>query len=50
MLYEVITEAASLLVRFDYGVDKGREKVRSAPFSRDPFWSPWGGYYRNNFV
>ncbi len=38
-------EAASLLVRFDYGVDKGREKVRSAPFSRDPFWSPWGGYY-----
>lgn len=40
-------EAASLLVRFDYGVDKGREKVsRSAGFYRDPFYSPWYGYSR----
>lgn len=46
-------EQATLLVRFDYGVDKGRERVRSAPVA-DPFWSPWygrgrwggmGGYY-----
>ena len=38
--------SASLLVRFDYGVDKGRERVRSTGF-RDPFWGPWyGGYGR----
>jgi hypothetical protein len=41
-------ETASLLVRFDYGIDKGREKVRSTGF-HDPFYSPWygyrGGYY-----
>lgn len=35
---------ANLLVRFDYGVDKGRERVRSTGFARDPFWSPWYGY------
>jgi hypothetical protein len=34
---------ADMIVRFDYGVDKGREKVvRTA--SRDPFWNPWYGY------
>lgn len=33
---------AQLVVRFDYGVDKGRERVRSTGFS-DPFWSPWYG-------
>lgn len=36
-------ETANLLVRFDYGVDKGRDKVRSTGFS-DPFWGPWYGY------
>lgn len=36
-------EAASLLVRFDYGVDKGRERVRSSGF-HDPFYDPWYGY------
>ncbi|MDG5751577.1 DUF4136 domain-containing protein [Qipengyuania sp. XHP0211] len=36
-------EAASLLVRFDYGVDNGRERVRSTGF-RDPFYDPWYGY------
>jgi len=35
-------ETADLLVRFDYEVDKGREKIRSTGFS-DPFWSPWYG-------
>lgn len=35
---------ATLLVRFDYGVDNGRERVRSTGYSRDPFWSPWYGY------
>ena len=42
-------ETASLLVRFDYGVDKGREKVRSTGFQHDPFYSPWYGYGRNYF-
>jgi len=45
-------EAASLLVRFDYNIDKGREKVRSTGFA-DPFYSPWYGYgrpfYRSRF-
>ena len=36
---------ATLIVRFDYGVDKGRERVRSTGFQRDPFWSPWYGYH-----
>ena len=39
-------ENASLLVRFDYGVDQGRERVRSTGFYRDPFFDPWYGYSR----
>ena len=36
---------ADLLVRFDYGVDNGRERVRSTGFGyRDPFYSSWYGY------
>ena len=35
---------ATLLVRFDYGVDQGRERIRSTGFARDPFFSPWYGY------
>ena len=42
-------ETASLLVRFDYGVDKGREKVRSTGFQHDPFYSPWYGYGRRGY-
>jgi len=38
-------ESASLLVRFDYGVDNGRERVRSTGFG-DPFYRPWYGYSR----
>ena len=34
---------ATLLVRFDYGVDNGREKVESTGFY-DPFYRPWYGY------
>ena len=40
-------EQASLLVRFDYGVDNGRERVRTTGFGTpfaDPFYSPWYGY------
>ena len=43
-------ESATLLVRFDYGVDQGRERVRStglsSGFYRDPFFDPWYGYGR----
>ena len=35
---------ATLLVRFDYGVDNGRERIQGSGFSRDPFFSPWYGY------
>ena len=35
---------ADLLVRFDYGVDTGRERVRSRPGFRDPWYSGWYGY------
>lgn len=42
-------EEATLLVRFDYSVDKGREKIRTTGFYDpfyDPFWDPWyRGYY-----
>jgi len=36
--------SAQLVVRFDYGVDNGRERVRSTPGFRDPFYSSWYGY------
>ena len=36
-------DAATLLVRFDYGVDNGRERVRSTGYS-DPFWNSWYSY------
>ncbi|MBX9645292.1 MAG: DUF4136 domain-containing protein [Novosphingobium sp.] len=34
---------ADMVVRFDYGVDKGREKVRSTGYV-SPFWNPWYGW------
>jgi hypothetical protein len=37
------TADAQLLVRFDYGVDTGRERVRSTGMS-DPLWGSWYGY------
>lgn len=38
-------ESADLLVRFDYGVDNGRERIRTdhAGFV-DPYWGPWGRF------
>ncbi|MFA7602160.1 MAG: DUF4136 domain-containing protein [Novosphingobium sp.] len=44
--YALVAEPANatLVVRFDYGVDKGRERIRSTGFSRDPFWGSWYGY------
>lgn len=38
-----VAETANLLVRFDYGVDDGRERLRSTGFS-DPFYNSWYGY------
>lgn len=35
-------ESADLIVRFDYGVDQGRDRVRTTGY-RDPFWDPWYG-------
>lgn len=32
---------ANLVVKFDYGVDRGRERVTSSPGFYDPFWGPW---------
>lgn len=41
-------ENATMLVRFDYGVDTGRERITTRPgFGygyRDPFYSPWHSY------
>ena len=41
---------AAMLVRLDYGVDRGRDRIRSTGFS-DPFWSPWygGGFGYSHF-
>ncbi|MCZ8171078.1 MAG: DUF4136 domain-containing protein [Novosphingobium sp.] len=36
-------ETATMLVRFEYGVDKGRERVRQTPGFYDPYWSSWYG-------
>ena len=38
------TSQADLLVSLDYGVDTGRERVRSTGGFHDPFWGPWYGY------
>lgn len=35
---------ATMIVRFDYGVDNGRERIRSTGGFRDPFWGPWYGF------
>lgn len=37
---------AQLIVHFDYGVDEGRERIRSTGFSHYPYWGPWYGYGR----
>jgi hypothetical protein len=43
-------ENASLLVRFTYGVDNGRDKIRSIETGfHDPFWGSWYGPYPSRF-
>ena len=44
---------ADLIVRFDYGVDKGRNQVRSTGFA-DPYYGSWygprsGSYFGSNY-
>ena len=34
---------AAMIVRLDYGVDKGRDRLRTTGTGFDPFWSPWYG-------
>ena len=34
---------AAMIVRLDYGIDQGRDRIRSTGFGGDPFWSPWYG-------
>ncbi len=42
---EASPDNATLLVRFDYGVDNGRERIRRSGFGySDPFYSPWYRY------
>lgn len=36
-------ETADMIVRFDYGVDQGRDRIRQTGFN-DPFWGGWGGW------
>lgn len=38
---------ADLIVEFDYGVDKGRDKITT--MGPDPYWGPWHGYWRGGF-
>ncbi len=35
-------QSADLVVQFDYGVDKGRDKLRTTGFG-DPYWGGWYG-------
>lgn len=42
-------QTADLIVKFDYGVDKGRDRVQTTGFA-DPYWGGWygpgyGGFY-----
>ena len=42
---EAAPETANLLVRFDYGVDNGRERVRGTNgYGADPFARRWGAF------
>jgi hypothetical protein len=34
---------AAMIVRLDYGIDKGRDRIRTTGTGYDPFWSPWYG-------
>lgn len=34
---------AAMLVRLDYGIDRGRDRIRTTGTGYDPFWSPWYG-------
>ena len=42
-------QGADLIVRFDYGVDAGRERIRTTGF-HDPFYDPWVRYSRFGYA
>jgi len=42
-------EKAQLLVHFDYGVDKGQQRVSTTGFNSYPYWGPWYGYGRFSY-
>jgi hypothetical protein len=42
--HQVAASDASMLVRFDYKVDDGRERIDRSPLLGDPFWGSWYGY------
>jgi len=44
--YRPVSDAgqADMIVRLDYGVDNGRERVRSTGMGGSPYWDPWYGY------
>lgn len=42
-------DSATMLVRFDYGVDKGHERIQQTGPRYDPFFSPWYGYGRMGY-
>ena len=43
--------SANLVVRLDYDVDRGREKIRSTGFYHDPFfYRPYGFHGRGRFI
>ncbi|MCX7864557.1 MAG: DUF4136 domain-containing protein [Novosphingobium sp.] len=44
-------DTADLIVRFSYGVDNGRERIRTTGggFGFAPYWGPWYGYYRPGY-
>ena len=42
-------ERADLVVRMDYGVDKGRERIVSSPGFGDPWYGGYGGSYGRGF-
>lgn len=43
--------SATLIVRLDYDVDRGREKIRSTGFYHDPFfYRPYGFHHHGQFI
>jgi hypothetical protein len=51
--HQASPNSASMLVKFDYGVDNGHERIDGNRFAGDPFWNPWydyRGYWRGPYI